>query len=149
MSLQKTNRFCNGVVKRIGGGFGNPILIALAPLITQLIAGLVSKMKCFQPKPDVAPEPIPTQLQRMWDADRENVIRQLIPQCRRAAFEAGKRDCKASGKKYRRSDYAMSDADARALAFAHVHEALGTKPADASEIIGYVTTQLGNEPIVG
>ena len=85
----------------------------------------------------------------MWDTDRENVIRQLVPQCRKAAFEAGKRDCRANGKKYRRSDYVMSDADARAMAFAHVHEALGTKPADASEIIGYVTTQLGNEPIVG
>ena len=149
MSLQKTNRFCSGVAKRVGGGFGNPIIMALLPVIAQLVTGLVSKMKCFQPKPDVTPEPIPTQLQRMWDADREGVIRQLIPQCRKAAFEAGKRDCKASGQKYRRSDYVLSDADARALAFAHVHEALGTKPADASEIIGYVNTQLGDEPIVG
>lgn len=149
MSFQKTNRFCNGVIKRVGGGFGNPILIALMPVITQLLTSIVSGMKCFKPKPDVPPEPIPVQLQRMWDADRCAVIRQLVPQVRKAAFEAGKRDCKLNGKRFRRADYVMSDADARALAFAHVHETLGTKPADANEIVGYVTTQLGTEPVVG
>lgn len=149
MSLQKTNRFCNGVVRRVGGGFGNPILIALMPVITQLVTSLVSNMKCFKPKPDVTPEPIPTQLQRMWDADREAVIKDLVPQIRKATFEAGKRDCKVTGQRYRRSDYVLSDTDARALAFAHVHEALGTKPADANEIVGYVNTQLGSEPVVG
>jgi len=149
MSLQKTNRFCSGVIKRVGGGFGNPILIALMPVITQLLTNIVTNMKCFKPKPDVTPEPIPTQLQRMWDADREAVIKQLVPQIRKAAFEAGRSDCKVTGQKYRRSDYVLSDADARALAFAHVHEALGTKPADANDIVGYVTTQLGSEPIVG
>lgn len=149
MSLQKTNRFCSGVSKRLGGGFGNPILIALMPLLTQLLTGLVSNMKCFKPKPDVPPDPIQPALQKMWNEDRQKVIRQLIPQVRKAAFEAGKRDCKVTGSRYKRSDYALSDSDAAALAYAHVHEALGTKPVDAQDIVGYVQTQLGNEPIVG
>lgn len=148
MTAQKTSRFCSGVAKRVGGGFGNPALIALLPVITQLVTAFISKMKCFQPKPDVPPEPMPVQLQRMWDKDRESVIAQLVPQIRKATFEAGRRDCTTTGKRYRRTEYTLSDADARALALAHVHEALGTKLADANEIVAWVQTQFGSEPIV-
>lgn len=148
MSMQKTTKFCNGVQRRVGAGFGNPIIAALIPIATQLFVGLIGKMKCLQPK-DVDPVTPQQALSAAYNKDPQGTVRRGIPEMKKAFREAGRRECKANGKKFRPADYALSDDEARHLVVANIQESIGMRPQDVSDVMGFVETSLGNEPIVG
>lgn len=149
MSVQKTTKFCSGVQRRVGAGFGNPIIAALIPIATQLFVGLIGKMKCLQPKPDVEPLTPQQALSAAYNKDPQGTVKRGIPEMKKAFREAGRRDCKLNKRKFRPADYALSDEDASHLVIANIQEAIGMRPQDVNDVMSFVQTSLGNEPVVG
>jgi|GEM_PF-3063921 len=149
MSVQKTTKYCSGVQRRVGSGFGNPIIAALMPIATQLFVGLIGRMRCLQPKPEVEPVTPQEALAAAYNRDPQGTIRRGIPEMKKAFREAGRRECRLKGQRYRAADYALEDEDARHLVIANIQETIGMRPQDVNDLVGYVQTSLGNEPVAG
>ena len=66
----------------------------------------------------------------------------------RCVLDAARQHCRDTKKKFVRQDYLLSDADAEHLVAAHMHEAIGTKDADAAVIVDVMTTERGDEPVL-
>lgn len=148
MSKQVT-KFCSGVARRVGEGFGNPVIAALLPLVSQLFVAAVSKLKCLRPDPtDATPVPLQRRVTSRYNGDPRGTLAAGVPVMQKCVLDAARQHCKATGKKFVRQDYLLSDADAEHLVSAHMHEAIGTKDADAAVIIDVMTTERGDEPVL-
>jgi len=106
-------------------------------------------MKCLQPKPDVDPVTPQQALSAAYNKDPQGTIRRGVPEMKKAFREAGRRDCRLNKKRYKPADYALSDEEASHLVVANIQESIGMRPQDVNDVVGYVQTSLGTEPVAG
>lgn len=146
----KLAKFYGDVARRAGNGFANPLLVAILPMVSQLLVGLVQNAKCLKPRvqPDTPQPSTQAALQVRYQASPAATIKDAIPFVRTAVFNAGRAQCKIDGVRYIPRAYQISDDDAKHLAMAHIQGAIGLTPVDAAEIERTVLTQLGQEPVI-
>jgi hypothetical protein len=133
MTQKALNDFCGNVEARVGGGYGiAPAIIALLPVVIPIVTGLIKK--CFKIEDDTQVQPA------VVSSHAENNPKALDSAAKhfqKATLKAARRQCRLNGKRFIRSEWELTDDQARQLAHAAIQETISAPQKMVSAVSSY------------
>ena len=118
MTQRALNEFCGNVEARVGGGYGiAPAILALLPVVVPIVTGLIKK--CFKINDDAAVQPAVVQAH---SENNSRAVARAAKHFQTATIRAARRKCRLDGKRFVRSEWELTDDQARQLAQAAIQE---------------------------
>jgi len=118
MTQRALNDFCGNVEARVGGGYGiAPAILALLPVVVPIVTGLIKK--CFKINDDADVQPAVVQAH---NDDNSRAVARAAKHFQTATLKAARRKCRLDGKRFVRSEWELTDDQARQLAQAAIQE---------------------------
>lgn len=119
---------CDGIVSRVGGGFG------ISPTITTLLVTTVLPLilNCFKKKENIEPEDVPARVVELHNKNSKALHRRLSKAYKEQALKKGKEESTATGKPFKKKFYELSDEAADRLATATIQECITANSAVVS-----------------
>lgn len=118
MTQRALNDFCGNVEARVGGGYGiAPAILALLPVVVPIVTGLIKK--CFKINDDADVQPAVVQAH---SENNSRAVARAAKHFQTATIRAARRKCRLDGKRFIRSEWELTDDQARQLAQAAIQE---------------------------
>ena len=133
MTQKALNEFCGNVEARVGGGYGiAPAILALLPVVVPIVTGLIKK--CFKINDDVDVQPAVVQAH---NDDNSRAVARAAKHFQTATIKAARRKCRLDGKRFVRSEWELTDDQARQLAQAAIQETVSAPSKAISAASAY------------
>lgn len=133
MTQKALNDFCGNVEARVGGGYGiPPAILALLPIAVPIVTGVIKK--CFKIEDDTQVQPA------VVSSHAENNPKALDSAAKhfqKATLKAARRQCRLNGKRFIRSEWELTDDQARQLAHAAIQETISAPQKMVSAVSSY------------
>lgn len=124
MTQKALNEFCGNVEARVGGGYGiAPAILALLPVVVPIVTSLVKK--CFKISDDTDVQPAVVQAH---SENNSRAVARAAKHFQTATLKAARRKCRLEGKRFVRSEWELTDDQARQLAQAAIQETVSAPP---------------------
>jgi len=119
---------CDGIVSRVGGGFGiDPATITV--LVTTVLPLILS---CFKKKENLEPQDVSARVVALHNKNSKALHRRLSKAYKDQALKKGKEESAATGKPFKKKFYELSDEAADRLATATIQECITANSAVVS-----------------